>query len=493
MTDTDTDSSPTSFLEVSDVVERAVAAAPIWRALDPGPRAGILRFVADRLDPAADELVELAMLETHLSEARLRGELIRTTFQLRFLAGVIEEGSYLQACIDTPEPNWPTGARPDVRRWLRPIGPVAVFAASNFPFAFSVAGGDTASALAAGCPVVLKAHPGHHRLSACCGELVTRALDDAGAPAGTFALVEGDEAGRRLVTHPDVAAVAFTGSSRVGRMLFDLACGRVKPIPFYGELGSVNPVFVTKRAAASRLEEILSGYVASFSLGAGQFCTQPGILMLPAGSLERVDLVALVKAQPPAKLLNDRIDVAYQEGLEALRIRPGVKTIAEGSRSPDGTTTPSLLRTTAEDLVADAEHLLPECFGPVSLVAEYEDESEMLEVAKAIEGQLTATVHGEADEPVVPGLIEALAEKTGRVIWNGWPTGVAVTWAMQHGGPYPATTSPLHTSVGAASIARFLRPVAYQSVPDHLLPAGLRDANPLRLPRRVDGEYRPSP
>jgi len=290
---------------------------------------------------------------------------------------------------------------------------VAVFAASNFPFAFSVAGGDTAAALAAGCPVVVKTHPGHRRLSACCGELVTRALDEAGAPPGVFALVDGDEAGRRLVTHPDVTAVAFTGSSRVGRMLFDLAAGRVKPIPFYGELGSVNPVFVTPGAAASRLDEILSGYVSSFSLGAGQFCTQPGILLLPAGCLDRDRLRSLVGAQLPAKLLTDRIDAAFQEGLEVLRTRPSVEVIAEGTRQADGMTTPTLLRTTAENLVADAEHLLAECFGPVSLVAEYENEGELMDVAVAIEGQLTSTVHGESEEDLVPMLIDTLAGKSG--------------------------------------------------------------------------------
>jgi NADP-dependent aldehyde dehydrogenase len=493
MTDTDPETAQTSFLEVSDVMERAVAAAPAWREIEPAGRAAMLRVVADRLDPAADELVSLAMTETNLSAARLRGELTRTTFQLRFLAGVIEEGDFLEVCIDTRDAAWPPGPRPDLRRWLRPLGPVAVFAASNFPFAFSVAGGDTAAALAAGCPVVVKTHPGHRRLSACCGELVTRALDEAGAPPGVFALVDGDEAGRRLVTHPDVTAVAFTGSSRVGRMLFDLAAGRVKPIPFYGELGSVNPVFVTPGAAASRLDEILSGYVSSFSLGAGQFCTQPGILLLPAGCLDRDRLRSLVGAQLPAKLLTDRIDAAFQEGLEVLRTRPSVEVIAEGTRQADGMTTPTLLRTTAENLVADAEHLLAECFGPVSLVAEYENEGELMDVAVAIEGQLTSTVHGESEEDLVPMLIDTLAGKSGRVIWNDWPTGVSVTWAMQHGGPYPATTSSLHTSVGAAAIGRFLRPVAYQDVPDHLLPAGLRADNPLRLPRRVDGEFRLAP
>ena len=490
MTDTDSDPPETSFLEVSDVVERAVAAAARWRTLDPATRAEMLRAVAGRLDGADDELVALAITETHLTETRLRGELVRTTFQLRFLAAVIEEGDYLQACIDTPDEIWPPGARPDLRRFLRPLGPVAVFAASNFPFAFSVAGGDSASALAAGCPVVLKAHPGHRRLSARCGEIVCQALHDAGAPDGTFAVVEGDRAGRALITHPDISAVAFTGSAKVGRMLFDIAVGRLRPIPFYGELGSVNPVFVTMRAAAARLDEILSGYVASFTLGAGQFCTQPGILLLPAGVLDRDRIRTMVGAQPSAELLNDRIDGAYQEALAALRHHPTVEVIAEGSRQPDGARTPTLLLTTVEGLVSDAEHLLAECFGPVSLMTEYSEETQLIEVAEMLEGQLTATVHGELDDVVVPGLLDTLAEKAGRIIWNGWPTAVAVTWAMQHGGPYPATTSPLHTSVGAAAIGRFLRPVTYQGVPAHLLPAPLREGNPLGLPRRVDGQYR---
>ena len=490
MTDTDTDLPETPFLEVSDVVERAVAAAPRWRMLDPVTRAGILRAVADRLDGADDELVALAITESHLTETRLRGELFRTTFQLRFLAGVIEEGDYLQACVDTPDELWPPGARPDLRRFLRPLGPVVVFAASNFPFAFSVAGGDSASALAAGCPVVLKAHPGHRQLSARSGEIVCGALHDAGAPDGTFTVVEGDEAGRALITHPGISAVAFTGSAKVGRMLFDIAVGRPKPIPFYGELGSVNPVFVTMRAAAARLDEILSGYVASFTLGAGQFCTQPGVLLLPEGLLDRDRMRSLVGAQPATHLLNDRIDGTYQEGLEALRHRPTVELIAEGSRQPDGARTPTLLRTSVGGLVSDSEHLLAECFGPVSLIAEYDEEAQLIEVAEMLEGQLTATIHGELDDAVVPGLLDTLAEKAGRIIWNGWPTALAVTWAIQHGGPYPATTSPLHTSVGAAAIGRFLRPVAYQGVPDHLLPAALRDANRLHLPRRVDGQYR---
>ena len=493
MTDNDNKPTQTSLLEVSDVVNKAVTAAPRFMALDPAERAEMLRVVAGHLDAAGEELVPIAMEESHLTEARLRGELVRTTFQLRFLAGVIEEGDYLQACIDARDDLWPPGPRSDLRRFLRPLGPVAVFAAGNFPFAFSVAGGDSASALAAGCPVVLKAHPGHRRLSARCGDIVSGALHGAGAPEGTFALIEGDEAGRVLVTHPDIAAVAFTGSARVGRLLFDIATSRPTPIPFYGELGSVNPVFVTRRAAAARLDEILAGYVASFTLGAGQYCTQPGVLLLPRGVIDREGLGATVGAQPSARLLNERIDVGYQEALEALRRRPNVEVIAEGVRQPDGSTTPTLLRTSVASLFEDAEHLLAECFGPVSLIAEYDDESQLIAVAAMLEGQLTATVQGEPDDAIVPGLLDKLAERAGRVVWNGWPTTLSVTWAVHHGGPYPATTSPLHTSVGSAAIGRFLRPVAYQGVPDPLLPAALREANPLGLPRRVNGQYQAAP
>ena len=491
MTDTETNPAENPFLDVASVVERALGAAPRWGALDPVARAGMLRAVADRLDIAGDELVPLAIAESHLTETRLRGELFRTTFQLRFLAGVIEEGDYLQAYIDTSDDLWPPGPRPDLRRSLRPLGPVAVFAAGNFPFAFSVAGGDSASALAAGCPVVLKAHPGHRQLSARCGEIVTRALHDAGAPEGTFTLIEGDDAGRALIADPGIAAVAFTGSARVGRMLFDIAVGRPRPVPFYGELGSVNPVFVTVRAAAAHLDEILSGYVASFALGAGQYCTQPGVLLLPAGVLDRDRISDTVSAQPPARLLNDRIEGAYQEALDDLRHRADVAVIVEGDQQPDGARTPTLLLTTVKSLVADAEHLLAECFGPVSLIAEYDEESQLVEAADMLEGQLTATVHGEVDDPIVPRLLDKLAERAGRIIWNSWPTALSVTWAVHHGGPYPATTSPLHTSVGAAAIGRFLRPVAYQNVPDPLLPAALREENPLHLPRRVDGRYIP--
>jgi NADP-dependent aldehyde dehydrogenase len=469
-------------------VAAAVKAAPAFGATSPEARASMLRLVADRLVGAADDLVPLAIDESHLPEGRLQGELRRTTFQLRLMASTLLDGGYLDATIDNPNPTWPSGARPDLRRILRPLGPVVVFAASNFPFAFSVAGGDTASALAAGCPVILKAHPGHVRLSAATGRVVGAALRDAGAPEGVWAVVYGEQAGRDAVCHPGITAGAFTGSLRGGRALFDLAVSRPVPIAFFGELGSVNPVFVTRAAFAQRSAEILAGYVDSFTLGAGQFCTKPGILLVPAERGADDQLRSLVLARTAAPLLNDSIATAYREGLDRLMQDPSVAAVVEGNEGNDAAPTPSLLSTTAADLVARPDALMVECFGPTSLLVTYTDEEELLQAARAFDGQLTAAIHAEDHDPIAAPLLEILTGRAGRVLWNEWPTGVSVTWAMQHGGPYPATTAPQTTSVGAAAIGRFLRPVAYQSVPDHLLPAALQDANPLRLPRRVDGQ-----
>jgi NADP-dependent aldehyde dehydrogenase len=470
--------------ELDAVLERAAAAAPLLAALAPGERAGLLRTVADALDGAADELVPIAMEEAHYPEARCRGELGRTTFQLRLFADFLEEGSYLEAAVDPADPDWGT-PRPDTRRLLVPLGPVVVFGASNFPFAFATAGGDSASALAAGCPVVVKAHPGHLRLARRTAEIVVAALDGAGAPEGSFALVEGVETGKRAVTHPLTRAVGFTGSIPGGRALFDLAASRPDPIPFYGELGSVNPVFVTRRAAAARGDEILSGYADSATMGAGQFCTKPGVVFVP----EETKLDALVAdfgARAAAPLLNERVAEGFTRGLDSLSSHPATEVLVQGVRA-DGDWTPSLLRTDLDSLLENAETLLEECFGPATLVVTYSDERRLLEAAGAFGGQLTVTVHGEEDDEIAPALLALGASLAGRVIWNGWPTGVAVTYAMTHGGPYPATTAPLHTSVGTTAIRRFLRPVTYQSVPQSLLPRELRDDNPLGVPRRVNG------
>lgn len=462
------------------VLSSADEAREPFAALPAARRAEALRRVADTLDAAAGELVPMAHQETNLPvRPRLHHELERTTFQLRLLAETIVEGGHLEVVIDTPDTCWPAGGRPDLRRMLVPVGPVAVFAASNFPFAFSVAGGDTAAALAAGCPVVVKANPGHPLLSDRVGALVSEALLASGAPPGTFGVVHGVEEGRRLVQDPRIRAGAFTGSLAGGRALFDLACARPDPIPFYAEMGSVNPVFVTASAAAERAESIAEGYVASFTLGAGQFCTKPGLVFVSADEAPAFEsLVASALSDHAAEpLLNADVADRYATQLDALRAHPAVRELVAG--------TPTLLGCDAADFLADSD-LLAECFGPVSMVVRYSSAEELLACARTFTGELAASVHGTLSDESVAPLLALLTDRVGRVLWNGWPTGVAVTYAMHHGGPYPATFSG-HTSVGTTSLRRFLRPVVYQNMPQALLPEVLRDGNPLGVPRRIDG------
>jgi NADP-dependent aldehyde dehydrogenase len=478
--------SETSGAELDELLASAEEAAPPWDQLGPTQRATALRNLASALDNAAESLVSLAQQETNLAEGRCRSELGRTTFQLRLFADVIDEGTYLEATIDSVDENWPSGNRPDLRRMLVPMGPVLVFAASNFPFAFSVAGGDTASALASGCPVIVKAHPGHPQLSAATAQVVAQALRDSGAPDGTFSMIYGDESARTALTDSRVTAAAFTGSLRAGRALFDLAVSRTQPIPFYAEMGSLNPVFVTERAADSRGDEVFAGFVDSYTLGVGQFCTKPGLLFAPAQSNAENVIAEAVKDRSGAPLLNERVERGYSETLEALSNHPALRTVVQGKNGSQGPS-PTLLTTSVQELVKHADELLVECFGPTSLLVTYYDERELLTAAQSMEGQLTATVQGEENDPIAEELMAELRETAGRIIWNGWPTGVAVSWAMQHGGPYPATTSPAFTSVGTTAIRRFLRPVCYQSVPQALLPLALQDKNPLGIPRRVNG------
>lgn len=470
----------TSPEQVDRIVAAADRAAAPWEGRGRTGRATALRAVADRLDAAADDLVPIAIRETHLGEPRLRGELARTTFQLRLLAEVLEDGAYLDARVDHADPAWPMGARPDLRRTRIPVGPVVVFAASNFPFAFSVAGGDTASALAAGCPVIVKAHPGHPGLSDATAQILQDSLGGEGIP-DVFQLVHEEADGVAVLTHPLVKAGAFTGSIRGGRALFDIAAARPEPIPFYGELGSVNPVFVTAAADAARGEAVAEGLVGSFTLGAGQFCTKPGIVLVPEGS--RLLAALAGGALPPAApLLNDRITDGYLRGRERLRDHPEVRVVAEG---PDPLS-PSVFATTVTALLDDREVLQEECFGPAVLVAEYGEESQLLDVAGTLAGQLTATLVADEGDPVATELTAVLATRAGRLLWNQWPTGVSVTHAQQHGGPYPATTAVGTTSVGTAAIDRFTRPVAFQGFPETLLPAELREDS--RVPRTVDGK-----
>ena len=464
----------TDSAQLEDILTAATVAADILRGSDRNTRASYLKAVADGLDSAVDVLVPIAQRETNLPEGRLRGELKRTSFQLRLFAETVQDGAYLDARIDHADADWPMGApRPDLRRTHIPLGTVAVFAASNFPFAFSVAGGDTASALAAGNPVIVKAHSGHLELSQETARVVSEALKTAGAPEGTFGIVFGTESGKAIVSDSRVKAAGFTGSIPGGRALFDIAQQRPDPIPFYGELGSNNPVFVTQAADSARGAEIAREFVGSFTMGAGQFCTKPGTIFVPTGSsfLAELNRTELPDGSP---LLNERIRDGYVDSVKGLQAAAGVKTLIAGAEPFGQNPSPILSFTTAENVLSNPEQLLEECFGPSALVVEYGDEDSLVGLAQVFDGQLTASLQAE-DSDDLAGLIDVLATKAGRVLWNQWPTGVSVTYAQQHGGPYPASTNSGSTSVGTTAISRFQRPVAFQGFPQKFLPDELRD------------------
>lgn len=476
--------------DLEAIAARAAVVAPLWAATAPTKRAASLVAAADALLAARAELVATAMEETGLSEARLAGELKRTAVQLKMFSEVVVDGTYLDVRIDPADPDFVLGVRPDVRRYRVPVGPVLNFAASNFPFAFSVAGGDTAAALAAGCPVIVKAHSGHPRLSVQTAQVVSSALESAGAPVGTLQLISGQQAGVDMLNDPRIKAGSFTGSIRVGRMLADIAAARPTPIPFYGELGSVNPVFVTAAALAENLEGLLDGFVTSVSGSAGQLCTKPGFLFAPAGNAMSEGIASRTAAVAEHRLLNPSITEGYRGRRDAILGTPGVIVISEGSLRVDddgqGWATPTIVTVPASVLREHREQLLDESFGPLSVIVEYGDADELATISgELFEGNLTGTVHAAAgeDTPALRSLVEWLSRNTGRVLFGGWPTGVAVTPAMQHGGPWPATTNDSSTSVGTAAIGRFTRPVAYQGAPQGMLPEPLQDSNPWGVPQ----------
>ncbi|WP_326612696.1 aldehyde dehydrogenase (NADP(+)) [Streptomyces scopuliridis] len=481
----------------AEEVDRAVRGAHAARAAlaDRTARAALLRTAADLLDEAGEHVIEAADAETALGPVRLTGELARTTAQLRAFAEVVDEGAFLDVRIDHADadrtPPWP-----DLRRWKVPLGVVAVYSASNFPLAFSVPGGDTASALAAGCPVVVKAHPDHPATSELCASVLRRAAAEVGLPEDVVNLVHGFEAGVELVRHPLVSAAGFTGSIRGGRALFDAAAARPTPIPFHGELGSLNPVVITEAAAAERAEQIGAGLAGSMTLGEGQFCTKPGFVLAPAGEPgDRLvkSLTTAVSETEPGVMLDHRMRDAFVAGVRERAALPGVDAPITPGAGGEHTVSAGFLTVDAELLATEGAHdlLLEECFGPVTVVARYSSPAEITSVLSRLPGNLTATLQLAEEEadgtaPGAAGLLAELTPLAGRVLVNGWPTGVAVAPAQHHGGPYPATTST-STSVGATAIERWLRPVSYQSTPAALLPAELRDDNPLDLPRRVDG------
>ncbi|MFJ9597549.1 aldehyde dehydrogenase (NADP(+)) [Streptomyces virginiae] len=478
-------------------VDEAVRAAHAARGplADAAVRAAFLRTAAALLDEAAAHVIEAADAETALGPGRLTGELARTTGQLRAFADAVDEGSYLDVRIDRADPSL-SPPRPELRRYKVPLGVVAVYAASNFPLAFSVPGGDTASALAAGCPVVVKAHPDHPATSELCASLLRRAAVANGLPPEVVAVVHGFDAGLELIRHPLVAAAGFTGSVRGGRALFDAAAARPVPIPFHGELGSLNPVVVTPAAAAERAEEIGAGLAASVTLGVGQFCVKPGLVLVPDGADGDRLTAELTKAlgeTEPGVLLDHRMRENFVSGVRERAALPGVEAPVTPGSGGEHTVGAGYLTVRASDLLGGDGHdvLLEECFGPVTVVVRYAGQGEAGAVLGRLGGNLSATLQLSAAETEgAPGpaaeLIGQVTGLAGRIVVNGWPTGVAVAPAQHHGGPYPAATSH-STSVGGTAIERWLRPVAYQSVPDALLPAELREANPLNLPRRVTG------
>lgn len=474
--------------ELARAMQLAATAARV--ELPSSTRATWLEAVARGLVELGPALLERAHLETGLPLTRLEAERGRTARQLDMFAALLREGSWVEARIDRAQPDRRPLPRPDLRRMQIPVGPVVVFAASNFPLAFSVAGGDSASALAAGCPIVVKAHPSHPGTSELVGEVVLAAAEASGVPEGWFSLLHGREhaLGRALVLHPCTRAVAFTGSQRGGRALMDLAMQRPDPIPVHAELGAINPVVLLPAALDARAEALADAAAASLTLGVGQFCTKPGVLLgLRGAALERfaARLEVALAAIDPGVMLDARLLADYQARVVARASALGLDAPAQ----PAGRARASLLRCDAARFVAERA-LHDELFGPTSLLVECRDADELVRACEALDGQLAAAIHFDADDrELVERVVPHLRERAGRLICQGWPTGVEPCAAMQHGGPWPASSDARSTSVGTAAIARFTRPICYQDMPDSLLPAELRDANPLGIWRLVNERW----
>ena len=490
---------PGFFTASSEDVELAVRLASeafAFYGRTSGKQRGILlRTIAAKIESIVAVLVERAHQETALPKARLQSEAARTCAQLHLFAEVVEEGSWVGARIDRAEPNRKPAPKPDIRAMLRPLGPIAVFGASNFPLAFSVAGGDTASALAAGNPVVVKAHPAHPGTSSLVGRAIRDSVTECGLPEGVFSLLfdSATQVGIALVKHSFLKGVGFTGSRVAGRALMDLAAARPEPIPFFGEMSSTNPVFILPGALQERAEAIASGLHASFTLGAGQFCTKPGMVFLPRddrSSAFTIKLHNLVRNSTNFSLLTPGIHASYRAGV-ARRKRSGfAEIVSESGAGNDRMPAVGavLFETVAADFLAHPD-LSGEIFGPTTLLVRHSSRDELLKIAHGMEGHLTATIHGtEADLRDFADLLAILENKVGRLVFNGFPTGVEVTHAMVHGGPYPATSDGRSTSVGSQAIFRFARPVCYQGFPDTGLPDELKDENPLGILRMIDGK-----
>ncbi|RMG28525.1 MAG: aldehyde dehydrogenase (NADP(+)) [Bacteroidetes bacterium] len=480
--------------EVAQAAKAAEAAFERYRRLEPAARAAFLDQIAEEIMALGDALIKRAMQETALPEGRLKGERGRTCNQLKLFAEVVREGSWVDARIDTADPGRKPVPRPDVRQMHIPLGPVAVFGASNFPLAFSVAGGDTASALAAGCTVLVKGHPAHPGTSELVGRAVLAAAAKTNMPEGVFSLLQGagHQVGMAMVEHPLVKAVGFTGSFRGGKALFDLANQRPEPIPVYAEMGSTNPVFVLPGALAQRAASIAKGLASSVALGVGQFCTNPGLVLALEGEHTQGFIEQTGKELgeiTAGTMLTKGIQQAYLSGIKKLNAIGNVEVVASGkAASTANTSTTFMLKTDAATLLTRKE-LTEEVFGPSTVAVTASSKAELLAAANSLEGHLTATIHAtEKDLQEFDELVTCLQRKVGRLIFNGFPTGVEVCHAMVHGGPFPATTDARSTSVGTAAIRRFARPLCYQDFPQHILPPELQNHNPRKIWRLINGQ-----
>ncbi|MFH5250361.1 aldehyde dehydrogenase (NADP(+)) [Burkholderia semiarida] len=463
-----------------------------YRETSPDARAAFLDAIGRHIMALGDDLIERCVVETGLPRARIEGERGRTVGQLALFASLVRDGGFLDARIDPARPERKPLPRVDLRLRNVALGPVAVFGASNFPLAFSVAGGDTASALAAGCPVIVKAHSAHPGTSELVGRAIQQAVRECGMPAGVFSLLfdASREIGQALVADPRIKAVGFTGSRRGGVALMHIAAARAEPIPVYAEMSSINPVLLCPAALDARHDTIAAQFVASLTLGAGQFCTNPGLVLAVDGPALRAfeaaaaDAVRAVAAQT---MLTPAIHASYAQGVAALRDHDAVELLAEGAEGGRHQARAALFATSADAFVAHRE-LRDEVFGPASLIVRCPDAGTLHRVLKSLEGQLTIAAHlADGDAALFAALRPTLERKAGRILVNGFGTGVEVGHAMVHGGPFPATSDTRTTSVGARAIERFLRPVSYQDVPDALLPDAIRSGNPLHVPQRIDG------
>lgn len=476
--------------EIEQSCRAAAHAFQVYRKLDGQTIGDFLESIAGAIESLGDQLLEVADSETGLGQVRLSGERGRTCGQLRAFGALVRKGEWVQASIDTAIPDRAPVPKPDLRRMMLGIGPVAVFGASNFPFAFSALGGDTASALAAGNPVIVKGHPAHPATSELFAHAIADAMKKCGIPDGVFSLLQGigNELGAGLVRHPSIEAVGFTGSESGGRALMDIAAARQRPIPVFAEMGSINPLFIGPKTLASQADSIAAGLSGSVCMGTGQFCTSPGLAVSVTSAAFEAQLKEKLSAAPRGYLLNPQIADALHRGLERLGNNPRVEWLNEADFEAGSLTPPNaVFKTSAKDFLAD-KTLAEEVFGPVSLYVVCDDEAQIVQVAEHLGGNLTASVHADQDMDLAARLYDVLEQKVGRVIFNGYPTGVEVCPSQQHGGPYPASSMSTATSVGTGAITRFARFVAYQDAPQALLPDALKDDNPLGIYRRVNGE-----